>query len=122
MAACFWVQYPLLLPRRGTQVAEEAVRQRRTVGSQIGFKRIRRTDMFYVYVQKNLKNKLYKGHTARLTNRRIEHLLGWSPYSKRFGPSKLVYFEVFDSKQEAIRREKFLKSGAGREFLKKKGL
>lgn len=35
-------------------------------------------------------------------------------------PWILVYHEIVDSKQEAIAREKFLKSGMGREFLKRK--
>ncbi len=75
--------------------------------------------MYYVYVQENFKKQRYKGYTANITRRRIEHLLQRSPYSKRFGVSKLIYYEVFDNKTDAIQREKFFKSGKGRAFLKK---
>ncbi|MBU0577689.1 GIY-YIG nuclease family protein [Patescibacteria group bacterium] len=75
--------------------------------------------MYFAYVQKNLKQKLYKGHTSNITRRRVEHLLGWSPYSKRFGPSKIVYFEIFKSRSKAMQREKYFKTGAGRNYLKK---
>ena len=35
-------------------------------------------------------------------------------------PFKVIYFEEFDTEQEAISREKYFKSAAGRRFLKKK--
>ena len=38
--------------------------------------------------------------------------------TKGKGPFELVHHEEFATKQEAVVREKFLKSGQGREFLK----
>lgn len=39
---------------------------------------------------------------------------------KPYIPIEIVYFEEFASRQEAIKREKFFKSAAGRRFLKTK--
>jgi putative endonuclease len=44
---------------------------------------------------------------------------GWT---KRFQPWKIFYFEEFSTKKEALFREKELKSGKGREFIKLKTL
>ncbi|KKQ89678.1 MAG: hypothetical protein UT11_C0020G0001, partial [Berkelbacteria bacterium GW2011_GWA2_38_9] len=40
--------------------------------------------------------------------------------SKRYAPWKLYYFEKFQSREEALKREKYFKSHAGRNWLKKK--
>ena len=39
---------------------------------------------------------------------------------KTYIPFELVYFEKFETEQEAIARERYFKSAAGRRFLKKK--
>ena len=39
---------------------------------------------------------------------------------KPYIPFKLVYWEDFDSREDAIKREKYFKSAAGRKFLKTK--
>jgi len=74
--------------------------------------------MFYVYVLKNGKGRLYVGHTNNLERRITEHNTGLSPYTKNRGPWELAYSESFDTRGEAMKREKFLKSGKGRELLK----
>ncbi len=74
---------------------------------------------YYVYVIKNENNQLYKGWTTNLEKRIYYHNQGLSNYTKNRGPWKLVYYEMYNNKNEAIKREKFLKSGKGREFLKK---
>ena len=74
--------------------------------------------MYYVYVQENEKGLWYKGYTSNIIRRRVEHLLQRTPYSKRFGPSRLIYYEVLENKTKAIQREKFLKSGQGRLLLR----
>ena len=58
------------------------------------------------------------GHTNNIERRIIEHNSGLSPYTKNRGPWVLVYSEAFESRGEAMKRERFLKSGKGREFLK----
>ena len=74
--------------------------------------------MYTVYVIQNPKGELYKGYTNGLEQRILYHNRAWSTWTKTRGPWQLVYSESFESKQDALRREKFFKSGKGREFLK----
>jgi len=76
--------------------------------------------MFFVYVLKSLKDgRLYKGLTHDLKNRLIEHNEGKQKSTQAYRPWKLVYTENFSSRVEARKKEKYLKSGSGREFLKR---
>lgn len=76
---------------------------------------------YYVYVLKNSYNtQLYKGITNNLDRRIKEHNQGKNKYTAQYMPWEMVYFETFESLAEARRRELFLKSGDGREFLKRK--
>jgi len=76
--------------------------------------------MFYVYIVKSREGFKYTGMTEDLEKRLAEHnekkLSFWT---KRGNEWKVVYSEVFESKSEALKREKWLKSGVGREFLKR---
>ena len=66
--------------------------------------------MYYVYVLKSNKTtSLYIGFTADLKQRIIYHNQGRSIYTKRYAPWKLVYYEAYFSKHDAIVREKKLK-------------
>jgi len=77
--------------------------------------------MYFVYVLKSEKDdRLYKGMTNNIKRRIYEHNIGKHKSTRPFKPWKLVYQESFDSRVEARRREKYLKSGIGREFLKEK--
>jgi putative endonuclease len=74
----------------------------------------------FVYILKSEKDgRLYKGHTFNLENRIDEHNSGKTKSTKGYRPWKLVYFEKFETRDEAIDREKFFKTGIGREFLNK---
>ena len=74
--------------------------------------------MFYVYAIYSSKfNKIYIGQTCDLTNRLIEHNSGKSFYTKRFIPWEIIYTEEFETRGEAMKREKQLKSQKGREFV-----
>ena len=79
--------------------------------------------MFYVYVVKNEFNKVYTGQTSNL-ERRLKRHNGDLPAkptsytSKIVGAWKIIYKEECPSREEALRREKFLKSHKGREWLK----
>jgi len=76
--------------------------------------------MYKVYVLKSKKyKKSYVGTTNDLERRLIEHNSGQSAFTKRFMPWEVLYHEEFAEQQEAIKREKFLKSSSGRRFLKK---
>jgi putative endonuclease len=73
---------------------------------------------FYVYVIKSKEGFLYKGMTDNLERRLIEHndkLLSF--WTKRGTDWKLIYKEEYDNKTEALKREKWLKTGVGREYL-----
>ncbi|MBI3290605.1 GIY-YIG nuclease family protein [Candidatus Microgenomates bacterium] len=75
--------------------------------------------MYTVYVLRSLKsNRLYTGSTNDFERRLIEHNSGHKGYTKYIGPFKLIYREEFFTRSEAYRRELFLKTGKGREFLK----
>ena len=76
---------------------------------------------YFVYVLKSIKDgRLYKGQTSNLNKRLKQHNRGENKSTKGFMPWELVYFETFQTREEAVLREKYFKSGSGREFLKKK--
>jgi len=76
--------------------------------------------MYFVYVLRSLKNGYrYIGQTNNLKRRLEEHNLGMTKSIKFQLPFILEYKEEFKTRVEAIRREKFLKSGKGREWLDK---
>ena len=76
--------------------------------------------MFYVYVlQSQVDGRLYKGLTQNIIERLGQHNKGKTKSTKAFRPWKLLYYEGFNSREEAREREKYLKSGAGRELIYK---
>ena len=62
--------------------------------------------------------KLYIGWTINLVSRLKQHNRGKVKATKYRAPLKLVYFEACLSKNQAIKREKSLKTGFGRKYLK----
>jgi len=74
--------------------------------------------MFYVYVLRSLeKGRRYVGMTKHLDRRLKEHNEGKNRSTKGFKPFELVHVEEFEERIEARKREKYLKSGSGREYL-----
>ncbi|MEZ4156810.1 MAG: GIY-YIG nuclease family protein [Candidatus Paceibacterota bacterium] len=75
--------------------------------------------MFTVYVLKSLKNgKRYVGYTSKQASVRLqEHNSGSNKFTRENKPFKLILEEKYGDKKEAMKREKFLKSGQGRKFL-----
>ena len=77
--------------------------------------------MFYSYVLKSINHEyFYKGHCSDLEKRIQQHNAGMTESIKPYIPFELVYFETFETLADAIAREKYFKSAAGRRFLKKK--
>ena len=77
--------------------------------------------MFYAYVAKSLNyDFLYKGHCENLEKRLKQHNSGMTVSIRKYIPFKVVYSEAFHTELEAIQREKYFKSAAGRRFLKTK--
>jgi putative endonuclease len=75
--------------------------------------------MFYAYILKSLKDQThYYGSTSDLEKRVSEHNRGKSKYTKSKRPWTLHYYELFETKIEAGKREKFLKSIDGYLWLK----
>jgi putative endonuclease len=77
--------------------------------------------MYYVYILKNKIDKSwYIGYSANLKKRIKEHLSGngCQTTSKKHN-WELIYYEAYLNKYDALGREKFLKSGAGRKYLNK---
>lgn len=76
-------------------------------------------DEFVVYILYSRKfNKNYNGFTSNLIERFKSHnSLGTKGYTLKFRPWEVVYVEFHYCKSDAINREKYLKSGIGREFI-----
>jgi len=75
--------------------------------------------MWYVYLLLSKKiNKWYIGSTKDLRKRILTHNAGKNKSTKYGIPWKLIYYEVGLNKDDARAREKYLKSGVGRMFLK----
>lgn len=77
--------------------------------------------MFYVYYlrSKSFPDKTYIGFTTNLKQRFLDHNAGKSVYTKDFKPWILVGFLGFDEELKAKRFEYYLKSNAGRIFLRR---
>ena len=76
--------------------------------------------MWYAYILKSQKNgRLYIGSTDNLKRRVLEHNSGiGGRYSNHNRPYKVIFYEAYIEKSDAMRAEKFFKSGYGREVLK----
>jgi putative endonuclease len=73
----------------------------------------------YVYVLRCSDQRLYTGSTRDLQKRLQAHSTGSVKTTKNRRPFALVYTEEFASYSEARKRELYLKSGTGREWLKR---
>jgi putative endonuclease len=75
--------------------------------------------MYYTYVIQSGKDKrFYTGFTRDLRNRLNDHNSGKVASTKNRGPFLLVYYEACLNEQDATAREKYLKSGMGKRYLK----
>jgi putative endonuclease len=75
--------------------------------------------MFYTYLLQSLKDKKwYTGYTDDLRKRFNLHNLGKVESTKNRKPFKLLYYEACLTKGDAMAREKYLKSGPGKRYLK----
>jgi len=79
--------------------------------------------MYWVYILKSLKDsKRYIGFTNDLIRRINEHNSGLVKSTKNRKPLILIHTEEYSTKEEAAERERFYKSGKGRELLKQMDL
>jgi putative endonuclease len=77
--------------------------------------------MFYALKSLN-HDFFYKGHCENLQQRLKEHNSGMTDSIRPYIPFELIYKEEFNTREEAIKREKYFKSSAGRRYLKQKGI
>ncbi len=76
--------------------------------------------MYTVYVLYSEKfDKHYTGFTSDFEGRMLSHnMLGTKDWSRRYRPWKVILAEEYTTKRDAMKRERWLKSGAGREFIR----
>jgi len=78
-------------------------------------------NMYYTYVLKSLPDKnFYTGYTNNLKERVKQHNSGFNLSTRFRGPLKLIYYEACLNETDAKQREKYLKSGIGKRFLKQR--
>jgi putative endonuclease len=75
--------------------------------------------MFFVYaIKSTVRNYIYVGMTNNVERRMMEHNNGENRSTKAYRPFVLIYTEAFSTRIEAREKEKYLKSGIGKEYLK----
>jgi putative endonuclease len=76
---------------------------------------------YIVYILFSEKhNKTYVGFTSSLIERFKSHNeLATKGYTIKYRPWMVIHIEVYQSKNEAINREQWFKSGVGRDFISK---
>ena len=79
--------------------------------------------MYFVYILRStLIKRFYIGFTLNIERRIKEHNSGKTRSTKAYRPWELFFKENYNSLAEARNREKYLKSGIGREFIYNKWL
>ena len=75
--------------------------------------------MYTVYaIKSKVRNYIYVGITRNIQDRLFRHNSGYEKTTKAYAPFELIYTETAEDGNEARKREKYLKSGVGKEFLK----
>ena len=75
--------------------------------------------MFTVYaIKSKIMKYIYVGMTQNLEERLIRHNSGREKTTKPYLPFELIYSEEHQSRVEARAREKYFKSGVGKDFLR----
>mgnify|MGYP003453426984 FL=1 len=77
--------------------------------------------MFYVYILKSIKyDQIYIGQTDDLKRRIEEHNSGKSFHTKKYAPWEIKSYFEKKKKTTAVGFEKYLKTGSGKAFLRKR--
>ncbi|MBI2310694.1 GIY-YIG nuclease family protein [Candidatus Collierbacteria bacterium] len=73
--------------------------------------------MYSVYFLKAKNNKIYVGVTSKNPAERLnEHNLGSNQFTKQNKPFILIYYEQYHCLQDAMLRERYYKTGVGRQI------
>ena len=79
------------------------------------------SEKYFVYILKSKRDgKGYTGFTADLENRMRQHSENTGGYTKGRGPWELIWYGVFEDRQLAEDFERYLKSGSGIAFSRKR--
>lgn len=74
---------------------------------------------YYVYVLWSLKDKMfYIGYSDNVARRYLEHKRGQNTSTAKRLPVKLIFFEAYFSKEDALRRESYFKTTKGKATLR----
>ena len=77
--------------------------------------------LYWIYVlESKLDGDRYVGYTSNINQRLKEHIDGKVPSTKEKRPFKLIYIEGCLNRNDATRREQYLKTTDGRRFLAKR--
>ena len=77
--------------------------------------------MYYTYVLYSEKDgQWYTGVTRDLRTRFAEHTAGDVGSTRHRRPLQLIYYEACRHRDDAIRRERYLKTGRGKQYLRKR--
>jgi putative endonuclease len=78
---------------------------------------------YFVYVIKSEEGYYYTGMTENVERRLSEHNTKTKPFWTKRGTNwEVIYLEEFEGREEAMKRERWMKSGHGKKLLKEKGL
>jgi putative endonuclease len=73
--------------------------------------------IYVLYSQKHAKH--YVGYTTDLAERYLSHNhLSSKGWTVKYRPWEIIHVEEYATKEEAMKRERWLKSGVGRDFIK----
>ncbi|NQV89294.1 MAG: GIY-YIG nuclease family protein [Parcubacteria group bacterium] len=78
--------------------------------------------MHYVYILRSssFPSQIYKGSTGDLNKRLQKHNDGRVPHSSKYAPWSIEWYSVFRTKEQAQKFERYLKSGSGIAFMRKR--
>ena len=75
--------------------------------------------MFNVYALKSIfRNYIYVGLTDNMDRRFMQHKKGREKTTRSYRPFEIILTESYNSRVDARKREKYLKSGVGKEYLR----
>ena len=75
-------------------------------------------EKFFVYILQSMKDfSFYIGQCDDLDWRMSKHFEGMSKYTASKRPLRLVYFEMYESRSDAIKREREIKGKKSRKYI-----
>lgn len=78
--------------------------------------------MYYVYVLRSVNsiNQIYTGSTPDLKQRLKSHNEGSNKHTSKFKPWKIIWYSAFETRKQAEKFEKYLKTASGIAFKRKR--